>query len=46
MPEKEFNIKDKPRDTRMRSAAVYIICVMVLILTILLDIYFISGILA
>ncbi|MBR1798186.1 MAG: hypothetical protein IJ757_09310 [Clostridiales bacterium] len=46
MAQEEFNIKEKPRDERFKKAAVYTICSMVLVLTVLLDIYFLTDILA
>jgi hypothetical protein len=45
MAQEDFNIREKTTDEKMRRAAVYVICSMILILTVLLDIYFISEIL-
>ena len=45
MPQENFNIKEQSADEKMRRAAVYVICTMIIILTVLLDIYFISEIL-
>lgn len=44
MTQENFNIKDKTKDEKLRKAAVYTICAMVLLLTVLLDIYFIGEI--
>ena len=44
MAQEDYNIKSKTKDEKMRKYAIYIICGMVLILTVLLDIYFISEI--
>ena len=46
MAQEDFNIKSKTKDEKLRNIAVYAICAMILILTVLLDIYFISGIFA
>lgn len=45
MPTENFNIKDKPQDAKSHKIAVYTICVLILVLTVLLDIYFLTGIL-
>lgn len=42
MANEEFNIRQKRKDDRPHKGSVYIICAMILILTVLLDIYFIS----
>jgi len=42
MANEEFNIRQKRKDDRLHKGAVYIICAMILVLTVLLDIYFIS----
>lgn len=44
MAQEDFNIKSKTKDEKMRKCAIYIICAMVLVLTVLLDIFFISEI--
>lgn len=44
MAKQEFNINDKDKDVKSHQTAVYMICILVLILTVLLDIYFITGI--
>ncbi|MCR5593931.1 MAG: hypothetical protein K6F79_09335 [Saccharofermentans sp.] len=45
MPNENFNINDKSKDAKSHKIAVYTICVLVLLLTVLLDIYFLTGIL-
>ena len=46
MAQEEFNLKDKPRDDKMRRGAIYTVCTMIIILTVLLDIYIVSELLA
>jgi hypothetical protein len=46
MAQEDFNIREKTGDEKMRRAAIYVICALVIILTVLLDIYFISEIFA
>lgn len=46
MAQEEFNLKDRSRDTKMRRGVIYLFCTMIIILTILLDTYFISELLA
>lgn len=46
MAQEEFNLKDRSRDRKMRRGVIYIFCTMIIILTILLDVYFISELLA
>ena len=45
MAREEFNIKEKTKDEKLRRNAVYLICGLILLLTILLDIYLIPEIL-
>ena len=44
MAQEDFNIKSKTKDEKMRKYAIYVICAMVLVLTVLLDVFFISEI--
>ena len=44
MAQEDFNIKGKTKDEKMRKGAVYLICGMIIILTVLLDVYFVSEI--
>lgn len=44
MAQEDFNIRQRSGDEKMRRAAVYVICTMILVLTVLLDIFFISEI--
>ena len=46
MAQEDFNSREKTGDEKMRRAAIYVICTLVIILTVLLDIYFISEIFA
>ena len=46
MAQEEFNLKDRSRDKKMRRSVIYLFCTMIIILTILLDIYLISELLA
>ena len=46
MAQEEFNLKDRSRDTKMRRSVIYLFCAMIIILTVLLDIYIISELLA
>jgi hypothetical protein len=45
MAQEDFNIKGSTRDQKSRRFAIYTICTLVIILTVLLDIYFIAGLL-
>ncbi len=46
MAQEGFNIREKPKDSQARKIAVYTVCVLVLILSVLLDIYFIGELIA
>ena len=46
MAQEEFNLKDRSRDNKMRRSVIYLFCAMIIILTVLLDIYIISELLA
>lgn len=44
MAQEDFNIKTRSKDEGVHKGAVYFICGMIIVLTVLLDIYFISEI--
>ena len=46
MAQEDSTLKDRSRDTKMRRGVIYLFCTMIIILTILLDIYLISELLA
>ncbi len=46
MAHEDFNIRQNNNDRRLRRGAVYIICTLIIILTVLLDIYFITELLS
>lgn len=46
MAQEEFNLKDRSRESKMNRRVIYLFCAMILILTVLLDIYIISELLA